>query len=118
MTVADATLRILEAIQGSIADLGRKIEENGRKIEENGRKIDANGRRLDHHDLRLHALERHAAAANEILGLMNERLLFFERAATAATQGRARLEDRVERNEQVLYRVDARVGELEARDED
>ncbi len=49
-------------------------------------------------------LERHAATANELLGLMHERLVFMERSAKVATDSRMGLDDRVTRLEQ---RVDA-----------
>jgi hypothetical protein len=49
-------------------------------------------------------MERHTEAKNEILSLMNSRLGFSERAASAVAEGRVRLEERVERLES---RVDA-----------
>ncbi|MEX1363657.1 MAG: hypothetical protein AB1Z98_11045, partial [Nannocystaceae bacterium] len=62
-------------------------------------------------DARLLNLEGHVVAHTEILGIMNERLGFFERAATAANEGRARLESRV-------YQVETNVGELQAKETD
>ena len=44
------------------------------------------------------------ALTNETLGIMNMRLGFVERAATVATEGRSRLEERVDR---LTERVDA-----------
>lgn len=95
MEPTDATIQILRKIQETL--VGLRDDTNAR-FERLGSEL---GERLER-------LERHAVATNEALGVMNSRLGFFERAATAATDGRARLDDRVER-------LEARVDDLEER---
>jgi chromosome segregation ATPase len=62
--------------------------------------------RLDEHGDRLATLEHNGAASHEILEIVNHRLSFFERSATTATEGRARLEDRVDETHARLDRVE------------
>lgn len=52
---------------------------------------------------------------NASFDVIRERLSFFERAATAATEGRARLDDRVGRHEGSVNEFGERVGKLEVR---
>lgn len=85
MSVADATPRILERIQQDLVSLRGEFSE-------------MRSTQLAHGE-QLATLERHASAANELLGLMHERMGFLERASTVAQQGRTRLETRTDRLE-------------------
>lgn len=125
MTPVDVTPRILERIQGALVGIQQELTEHGTLLREHGailREHSAilreHGRIFVSHDQRLKALERHAATANEVLGLMSDRLSFFERAATATSEARQRLEARVDEIQTQLYHVDTRVGVLEAREKD
>ncbi|MEM9457814.1 MAG: hypothetical protein AAGF11_26785 [Myxococcota bacterium] len=90
MELADATQRILEQIQDSIANMNARFDA-----------VDA---RFDTVDARLDRLERGVVANSEILGLLKNRQDFSERAVAAANEGRLRLESQVDRLES---RVDA-----------
>lgn len=115
MPPADATIRILERIQESIATMQQDF--SGMRQEMNAR-FDGVDARFEAVDARLLNLEGHVVAHTEILGIMNERLGFFERAATAANEGRARLETRVDGLESRVYQVETDVGELQAKETD
>lgn len=110
MEPTDVAIRILQTIQETL--VGLRDDTNARFGEVNGTlgnvhaTLAQHGERLEalqRHGLRM---ERHAEATKEILGLMNSRLGLFERAATAAAEGRARLEDRMDR-------IEARMDALE-----
>jgi chromosome segregation ATPase len=106
MEPADVTIQILQKIHDAIGGLRGDV--NALRVE-HGERLAAIDAHLAEHSERLERLERYTVATNETLGVVVERLSFFERAATVATEGRARLEDRVDR-------LESRVDAVEKRD--
>ena len=100
---SDITIEILRGIQAGIAQVNAQLATHGE---------------------RLGALERHAVATNaalgklhdsvtvtnETLGIIGERLGFAEAASAAASEARVRQDERVDRLEARLVRVESRVG--------
>jgi len=114
MSASDITVRILHGIQQSLAEMNGRfdgIDARFERIDARFERIDARFERIDARfdtvDARLESLERNTAATTELLGLMHDRLSFFERSATVAQEGRARLEDRVDVVEARLERLEA-----------
>lgn len=110
MEPTDVTIQILQKIQETLAGLRGDV--NALRVEHGERLAAIDGHLVEHGE-RLEQLERHAVATNEVLGVMNSRLGFFERAATAATDGRARLDDRVDRLDAELERLRERLDAIE-----
>lgn len=112
MDPTDVTIEILRGIQSSIVGLR---EDMNARLTENGGRIDSLGSRLA--DLERHAiatnealetLNTRAEITNQTLGVIRERLTFVEAASNVATDGRARLEQRVDR-------IEGRLDDLESR---
>jgi len=97
----DLTIEILKGIRAELA--GLRADTNAR-FDEHGEALEKLAEIAATSNERLGLLERHAVATNELLGLMNSRLSFFERASTAAAEGRQRLEADVD---DLKHRVEA-----------
>ncbi|MCX4247532.1 hypothetical protein [Paraliomyxa miuraensis] len=119
METTDVTIRILRDIQGTLGglrdDMSSLRVEHGERFDRVEDRLSSVETRLSSVETRLssvedgiHALHTNAVHTNTTLGIVAERLKFFERASTAASEGRLRLDERVDR-------LDARVDRIEVR---
>jgi len=125
----DLVLRALERIHHDISSLREGVdglrEEVGGFRDAFGDLRDAfgglradvmsHGDRLAAVESSLGGLRSDVLATNASLDVIHERLSFFERAATVATEGRARLDDRVDRQQGDVNELGERVSGLERR---
>jgi chromosome segregation ATPase len=87
MEPIDATIQILRDIRAELRTTNERLAGVETELRSHGEVLRGQGQALGH-------LVQRADATNETLGIMNERLGFFERAATVASEARSRLEDR------------------------
>ena len=106
MEPTDITVEILRGIQATLVKIDGRLEGIDGRLEGIDGRLEGIDGRLAQHDERLERLEKQAVATSEVLGVINQRLSFFERAATVAAEGRLRLEGRFDR-------LEARVDKLE-----
>lgn len=107
MEPQDATIEILRKIHAEIATSNTRLEKLEVATAEGFAGVRNELGELRHEVRRL---DGKVSMTNETLGLIHSRLMFAEAASAAATAGRVRLDDRIDR-------LETRVDALEARDD-
>jgi hypothetical protein len=111
----DLVIRTLERIHHDICGLREGVDGLRESVGDIRADVTTHGDRLAAVESGLVGLRSDILVTNTSLEVIHERLSFFERAATIATEGRARLDDRVDRQQRDVNELGERVSTVERR---